>query len=81
MQGLIKEKSLQVRIKKGCQFSNKSELNNILIEKTANLDLSDEIAVKNWFSINKPDFVILAAAKVGGIYANNKYPYNFLFEN
>lgn len=60
---------------------NKNEFNNILIEDRSKLDLSDEIAVKNWFSTNKPDYVILAAAKVGGIYANNKYPYNFLFEN
>ena len=37
--------------------------------------------MKNWFEINKPDIVIVAAAKVGGIHANNQYPYNFLVEN
>ena len=59
----------------------KTEYNNILIASRDELDLADEESVKNWFSINKPDIVILAAAKVGGINANNTLPYNFLFEN
>ena len=37
--------------------------------------------LENWFDINKPNIVIIAAAKVGGIYANNKYPADFLLEN
>ena len=37
--------------------------------------------VKDWFKLNKPDIVILAAAKVGGILANSTYPYEFLIEN
>ena len=45
------------------------------------LDLSDFTSVSAWFKKNKPDVVILAAAKVGGIYANNTYPVDFLLEN
>ncbi len=45
------------------------------------LDLLDENAVKNWFRKNKPTVVILAAAKVGGIYANSTYPADFLLKN
>lgn len=45
------------------------------------LDLKDNIAVDDWFSKNKPDVVIMAAAKVGGIYANSNYPVDFLYEN
>lgn len=60
---------------------NKGEYKNIIVEERSKLDLSDAISVKNWFLINKPDIVILAAAKVGGIYANDKYPYDFISEN
>ena len=45
------------------------------------LDLTDQNLVKNWFSINKPNVVAIAAAKVGGIYANDKYPTDFLLDN
>ena len=45
------------------------------------LDLLDTNAVKKWFEINKPTVVIIAAAKVGGILANSKYPTQFLLEN
>ena len=45
------------------------------------LDLKDNGAVDNWFLKNKPDVVFMAAAKVGGIYANNRYPVDFLYEN
>ena len=47
----------------------------------AELDLLDIVAVNNWFSENKPTVVVLAAAKVGGIHANNTYPADFLLEN
>tara|TARA_Y200000002_G_scaffold266584_1_gene221571 strand:- start:737 stop:1735 length:999 start_codon:yes stop_codon:yes gene_type:complete len=59
------------------------ELNfsNLLQVSKSELDLTNEQSVKNWFEINKPDIVIVAAAKVGGIHANNQYPYNFLVEN
>ncbi len=45
------------------------------------LDLSNKIAVEEWFKENKPSIVILAAAKVGGILANSIYPADFLLEN
>ena len=45
------------------------------------LDLLNTESVHNWFKSNKPTVVILAAAKVGGIYANTIYPGDFIFEN
>ena len=45
------------------------------------LDLTNTELVNKWFGEKKPNIVILAAAKVGGIYANNKYPVDFLLEN
>lgn len=46
-----------------------------------NTDLRDQKAVQDWFSTHKPDMVILAAAKVGGIHANAAYPAEFLYDN
>ena len=45
------------------------------------LDFSNYKAVESWFKLNKPTVVILAAAKVGGIFANNKMPAEFILEN
>ena len=45
------------------------------------LDITNYEEVKNWFFKNKPEVVIIAAAKVGGIFANNNYPTEFLLEN
>ena len=45
------------------------------------LDLLDPLAVQAWFALHKPDVVVLAAAKVGGIEANSSYPADFLLEN
>ena len=45
------------------------------------LDLLDFSDVKSWFSLNKPNVVIIAAAKVGGINANYTKPYEFIYEN
>ena len=45
------------------------------------LDLLDLLAVQRWFSEHQPTVVVLAAAKVGGIHANNSYPADFLLEN
>ena len=45
------------------------------------LDLLDTNKVRQWFEINKPTIVIIAAAKVGGILANSKYPTQFLLDN
>lgn len=54
---------------------------NIITRDRANLDLQDNKAVFDFFEKEKPDWVFLAAAKVGGIYANNTYPADFLLEN
>jgi GDP-L-fucose synthase len=53
----------------------------LLIPNRQELDLLDGEAVKAWYQANKPDVVVLAAAKVGGIYANDTYPADFLLEN
>ena len=45
------------------------------------LDLLNHEVVKDWYATNKPDVVVLAAAKVGGIYANDTYPADFLLDN
>jgi GDP-L-fucose synthase len=47
----------------------------------AELDLTNQQAVQNFFQEEKPDQVYLAAAKVGGIYANNTYPAEFIYQN
>ena len=55
--------------------------NNLILPTREDLDLLNNGAVENWFCKNKPDIVILAAAKVGGIEANNNYPADFILEN
>ena len=58
------------------------ENNGILLKpRRKELNLLDYNAVDDWFSSNKPNIVILAAAKVGGIYANNNFPTDFILEN
>lgn len=53
-----------------------------LITRThAELDLTDQAAVRRFMQTEKPDIVILAAARVGGIHANNTYPADFIYEN
>ena len=54
---------------------------NILIAKKKTLDLRDQAKVDNFFKKNKINAVINAAAKVGGIYANNKYRADFIYDN
>lgn len=54
---------------------------NFLLKTHSELDLSDAYAVEEFFSKEKPDWVFLAAAKVGGIYANSTYPVDFLLDN
>jgi GDP-L-fucose synthase len=58
-----------------------ASLSNLLIRDRSKLDLRDESAVAKFFADEKPAVVILAAAKVGGIKANNDYPVEFLLEN
>lgn len=53
-----------------------------LVTRThAEVDLTDQAAVRDFIQTEKPDVVILAAAKVGGIMANNTYPADFIYEN
>jgi len=54
---------------------------NILTSSKSELDLTNQQSVNNWFEINKPDYVFLAAAKVGGILSNKTYPANFIYDN
>lgn len=54
---------------------------NILTRTSAQLDLRNQQAVTEFFATEKPDYVFLAAAKVGGIVANNTYRADFLYEN
>jgi GDP-L-fucose synthase len=54
---------------------------NIVTRTHAELDLTNQLAVQKFFEEEKPDQVYLAAAKVGGIHANNTYPANFIYEN
>ena len=54
---------------------------NLLTAKRTDLDLTDPGSVKKWYGINKPDVVVIAAAKVGGIIANSTFPTQFLLDN
>jgi GDP-L-fucose synthase len=54
---------------------------NIVTRTHAELDLTDQLAVQDFMKVEQPDVVILAAAKVGGIHANNTYPADFIYEN
>ena len=54
---------------------------NVITRSSKELDLRNQQAVTDFFSIEKPDYVFLAAAKVGGIVANNTYRADFLYEN
>tara|TARA_A100001388_G_scaffold101477_1_gene73949 strand:+ start:12548 stop:13507 length:960 start_codon:yes stop_codon:yes gene_type:complete len=55
--------------------------NNLLMRTHNELDLTNQAQVKDFFKKEKPDYVILAAAKVGGIHANNTYPADFIYQN
>jgi GDP-L-fucose synthase len=54
---------------------------NFVVRTHAELDLTDQTAVRHFFETEKPDQVYLAAAKVGGIHANNTYPAEFIYQN
>ena len=59
----------------------KHGLLNIITRTRNELDLIDQSAVNSFFLKERPDQVYIAAAKVGGIYANNTYPAEFIYEN
>ena len=54
---------------------------NLLLRSHKELDLTNQMEVNNFFQDEKPDYVILAAAIVGGIHANNTYPADFIYQN
>ncbi|HMN03059.1 GDP-L-fucose synthase [Geobacter anodireducens] len=54
---------------------------NLLLRTSGELDLRDQAAVAAFFAAERPDYVFLAAAKVGGIVANNTYPAEFIYDN
>ena len=64
-----------------CRALERSGYENLLTASRDELDLLDLQAVQRWFAENKPTVVVKAAAKVGGIVANDKYPADFLLEN
>jgi GDP-L-fucose synthase len=60
---------------------NEKGYTNIVYRTSKELDLRDKFAVDSFFAEEKPEFVFLAAAKVGGIVANNEYPADFIRDN
>ena len=54
---------------------------NLIGRRSAELDLTNQQAVNNFFEAEKPDYVVLVAAKVGGIHANDTYRAQFIYEN
>ena len=64
-----------------CRALQRKGYNNLFTATRTELDLEDAAAVWAWFEAQRPEVVVLAAAKVGGIYANNTYPADFLLQN
>ncbi|EOQ98202.1 GDP-L-fucose synthetase [Leptospira wolbachii serovar Codice str. CDC] len=60
---------------------NQSGFKNVIGRTRAEMDLADQTKVYDFFAKEKPEYVFLAAAKVGGIFANNTYPAEFIFSN
>jgi GDP-L-fucose synthase len=54
---------------------------NLVLKNHSQLDLRDQHAVQDFFESERPEYVFLAAAKVGGILANNRYPAEFIYDN
>lgn len=71
--GLVGSALLRSLVAKGYQ--------NLVLRTHAELELRDQAAVRAFFAAEKPEYVILAAAKVGGIHANNTYPAEFIHDN
>ena len=63
------------------QVRNDKEKATIITRTHAELDLCDQAAVRTFFEAERPDQVYMAAAKVGGIHANNTYPAEFIYQN
>ena len=69
------------RMLKKCGYGDSDKGGEILTPSKNELNLLDITQVRDWFKINKPTVVIIAAAKVGGIFANSNYPAQFILEN
>ena len=54
---------------------------NLIYRTRKQLDLKNKKKIQNFLKLQKPDFIFIAAAKVGGIYSNNKYKADFIFDN
>lgn len=54
---------------------------NFVLRTSSEMDLRDQLVVKHFFETERPDYVFLAAAKVGGIHANNTYRADFIYDN
>lgn len=72
-QGMVGSAIARILKQKGC--------NNLVTRSRAELDLTQQQEVNRFFEFEKPEQVYLAAAKVGGIYANNAYPAEFIYQN
>jgi GDP-L-fucose synthase len=64
-----------------CRNLRRQGFERLLLPSRAELDLTNAIAVRSFFELERPEYVFLAAAKVGGILANNTYPADFIREN
>ena len=64
-----------------CRALEKAGFTNILTKTHAELDLTNQAAVREFFAKEQPDYVFLSAAKVGGIHANDTYPADFIRDN
>lgn len=71
--GLVGSAIVRLLLEKG--------FNNLVTRSSNELDLTNQAQVQSFFQEERPDFVILAAAKVGGIYANNTFPAEFIYQN
>lgn len=63
------------------RFAGEPDVSLVLRSRREGLDLTRQTAVNAFYAAEKPDVAIIAAAKVGGIHANNTYPAEFLYEN
>jgi GDP-L-fucose synthase len=64
-----------------CRLLEREGYDNLLLKTSAELDLTDQAATRGFFEQERPDYVFLAAAKVGGIHANDAYPADFIGKN
>jgi GDP-L-fucose synthase len=64
-----------------CRALAREGYENLLLPERAKLNLLDQQQVREYFAQQRPDYVFLAAAKVGGIQANNSYPAEFIYDN